>query len=81
MQAQADALRQQGRPAEAATRMQTAALRLQAAGSHELAEDARRAAQALGKSGDRGVTETLRVKYGTNNLGIFHRLRRHAQGL
>jgi Ca-activated chloride channel family protein len=73
LQTQADRLKASGQAAEAARRMSTAALRLQAAGSGQLAREAHRAAQALMGAGDQGVTETLRVKYGTKSL--FHRLR------
>ncbi|HEX8036800.1 MAG TPA: DnaJ domain-containing protein [Ktedonobacterales bacterium] len=76
LQAQADALKASGHSGEASTRMSTAALRLQAAGYGELAEQAKQAAQALTGAPDAGIAETLRVKYGTKNLGIFHRLRR-----
>jgi Ca-activated chloride channel homolog len=76
LQAQADALKASGQSGEAATRMSTAALRLQTAGYGELAERAKHAAQALTGAPDAGIAETLRVKYGTKNLGIFHRLRR-----
>ena len=76
LQAQADKLKTAGQVQEAAQRMDTAALRLQGAGSAELAEKARQAAKALTGAANEGVTETLRVKYGTKNLGIFHRLRR-----
>jgi hypothetical protein len=76
LQTQADSLKEAGQAEEAAKRMNTAALRLHAAGSHDLAEEALRASQALTGAPGQGVTETLRVKYGTKNLGIFHRLRR-----
>jgi Ca-activated chloride channel family protein len=79
LQAQADKLKMAGRVDEAAKRMDTAALRLQQAGSEELADQARQAAKALTGAANEGVTETLRVKYGTKNLGIFHRLRRRLQ--
>ena len=79
LQSQADKLKTAGQVAEAAKRMDTAALRLQAAGSAELADQARQAAKALTGAANEGVTETLRVKYGTKNLGIFHRLRRLAR--
>jgi hypothetical protein len=76
LQTQADALKASGQSGEASTRMSTAALRLQTAGYGELAEQAKRAAHALTGASDAGIAETLRVKYGTKNLGIFHRLRR-----
>ena len=76
LQTQADALKAAGQSGEASTRMSTAALRLQTAGYGELAEQAKQAAQALTGPSDAGIAETLRVKYGTKNLGIFHRLRR-----
>ncbi len=79
LQAQADSLKEAGQAAEAAKRMNTSALRLQSAGSNDLADEALRASQALTGAPGQGVTETLRVKYGTKNLGIFHRLRRHAR--
>jgi Ca-activated chloride channel homolog len=77
LQAQADSLTSAGKTAEAIKRMNTAADRLGNAGSRELADDARRAAREL--AGDNltlGVTETLRAKYGTKSIGVFHRLRR-----
>lgn len=76
LQSQADKLKIDGKVDEAVKRMDTAALRLQHAGSEELADKARQAAKALTGTANEGVTETLRVKYGTKNLGIFHRLRR-----
>ena len=76
LQTQADALKASGQSGEAATRMTTAALRLQTAGYSELAEQANHAARALTGAPDAGIAETLRVKYGTKNLGVFHRLRR-----
>lgn len=79
LQAQADKLKATGQVAEAAKRMDTAALRLRTAGSEELAQQAQQAARALTGTANEGVTETLRVKYGTKNLGIFHRLRRRAR--
>lgn len=76
LQAQADQLKADGNNAEAAKRMNTAALRLKMAGSDALAAEATIAAQALAAATpEQGVTETLRAKYGTKNLGIFHRLR------
>lgn len=82
LQAQADQLKATGQAAEAVKRMNTAALRLKEAGSHDLATDALQAAKELaGNAPNQGVTETLRAKYGTKNMGVFHRLRRrsHAQ--
>lgn len=78
LQTQADQLKTAGQIHEAVKRMRTAELRLQHAGSGELATKARQAAQALGGAGDAGITETLRAKYDTKNHGggIFHRLRR-----
>lgn len=79
LQSQADQLLKDGKPEEASKRMNTAALRLRLAGSDALADEALRAAQALASaSPEQGVTETLRAKYGTKNLGIFHRLRQRA---
>jgi Ca-activated chloride channel homolog len=80
LQAQADSLKEAGKGAEAAKRMNTAALRLQAAGSDELAHEAMQASRALSGAPGQGITETLRVKYGTKKLGIFHRLRSRARG-
>lgn len=80
LQEQADLLKASGKGSEAATRMTTSALRLQTAGYTELAERARHAAKALGGAGSDGVAETLQVKYGTKNLGIFHRLRKQLTG-
>ncbi len=77
LQAQADSLKAAGKVHEAAQRLNTAAIRLQSAGSASLADEARRAAQALGPDPEQGVTETLRARYGTKNLGMFHRLRQH----
>src|SRR5579872_4676367 len=78
LQTQADQLKTAGQIHEAVKLMRTAELRLQHAGSGELATKARQAAQALGGAGDAGITETLRAKYDTKNHGggIFHRLRR-----
>ncbi|MGH2515052.1 MAG: vWA domain-containing protein, partial [Ktedonobacterales bacterium] len=77
LQTQADHLKTAGQVDEAVKRMRTAELRLQSAGSDDLASKARHAAQALGGAGDLGITETLRAKYDTKNHGgIFHRLRR-----
>jgi hypothetical protein len=76
LQAEADTLKAAGRTGDAAERMATAAQRLREAGSNDLARDAHRAAEALTGQHDDGVTETLRVKYGTKNLGMFQRLRR-----
>lgn len=77
LQTQADQFKTAGQIEEAVKRMRTAELRLQSAGSGELASKARQAAQALAGAGDVGVTETLRAKYDTKNHGgIFHRLRR-----
>jgi Ca-activated chloride channel family protein len=74
LQTQADKLKASGNAEEAAKRMNTAALRLKMAGSDALAAEATLAAQALaGAAPEQGVTETLRVKYGTKS--IFHRLR------
>ena len=79
LQSQADQLLKDGQPEEASKRMNTAALRLRVAGSDDLADEALRAAQALASANpEQGVTETLRAKYGTKNLGIFHRLRQRA---
>lgn len=79
LQSQADQLLKDGQPSEASNKMNTAALRLRMAGSDALADEALKAAQALASATpEQGVTETLRVKYGTKNLGIFHRLRQRA---
>ncbi|MGH2485398.1 MAG: hypothetical protein ACRDHE_05235, partial [Ktedonobacterales bacterium] len=76
LQTQADQFKAEGNYDEAAKRMNTAALRLKMAGSDALAAEATIAAQALAAATpEQGVTETLRAKYGTKNLGIFHRLR------
>ena len=73
----ADQLIKEGKPQEASRRVSTAALRLRMVGSDSLADEALKAAEALaGSLPEQGVTETLRAKYGTKNLGIFHRLRR-----
>jgi hypothetical protein len=81
LQAQADTLKANGQAEEAAKRMTTAALRLRSAGSDELANQAESAARMLANGTEQqAVTETLRVKYDTKNLGIFHRLRRHVLG-
>jgi Ca-activated chloride channel family protein len=81
LQAQADQLKADGNTEEAAKRMNTAALRLKMAGSDALAAEATKAAQALAAATpEQGVTETLRAKYGTKNLGIFHRLRQRKNG-
>jgi hypothetical protein len=77
LQTQADQLKTAGQIEDAVKRMRTAELRLQHAGSGELADKARQAAKALAGAGDVGITETLRAKYDTKNHGgIFHRLRR-----
>lgn len=77
LQTQADQLQSVGRIDEAVKRMRTAELRLQSAGSGELATKARLAAQALTRADDTAVTETLRAKYDTKNHGgVYHRLRR-----
>lgn len=77
LQEQADQLREAGLIDEAVKRMRTAELRLQSAGSGELATQARLAAQALTAADDAAVTQTLRAKYYTKNHGgLFHRLRR-----
>jgi Ca-activated chloride channel homolog len=77
LQTQADRLKTAGQIEDAVKRMRTAELRLQHAGSGELADKARQAARALAGVGDAGITETLRAKYDTKNHGgIFHRLRR-----
>lgn len=75
---QADTLKANGQAEEAAKRMNTAALRLRSAGSNELADQAESAARLLADgAGKQAITETLRVKYGTKNMGVFHRLRQH----
>ncbi|HEV2457902.1 MAG TPA: DnaJ domain-containing protein [Ktedonobacterales bacterium] len=74
LQTQADALKAAGKAGEAAAQMTTSALRLQHAGLAELAGEAQNAAQVLTAS-EGGIRETLRVKYGTKNVGGFHRLR------
>jgi hypothetical protein len=76
LQAQADTLRLKGDHRAAAERMNTAALRLRAAGSGSLAAQADAAARALQADTEQSVTQTLRVKYETKNRGIFHSLRR-----
>jgi Ca-activated chloride channel family protein len=81
LQAQADTLKAAGQADEAAKRMNTAALRLRSAGSEDLAHEALAASQALSGAGGQGITETLRAKYGTKNLGVFHRLRRRLRGV
>ncbi len=86
-QAQADTLAQTGKPAEAQAQLDTAALRLRNAGSPDLAAQAQQAAQtlsgALAKNDMQNdmqvVEEMLRVRYGTKNLGLFHRLRQSAK--
>ncbi|HUY79340.1 MAG TPA: DnaJ domain-containing protein [Ktedonobacterales bacterium] len=84
LQTNADRLVSAGAAAEAITQLNTSALRLRAAGDKDMADEAKRAADSLSgalSSGRAdamgpGRTATLRVKYDTKNLSLFHRLRR-----
>ncbi len=84
LQTNADRLVTAGAAAEAITQLNTSALRLRAAGDKEMADEAKRAADSLHSalssgrldSMGTGRTATLRVKYDTKNLSLFHRLRR-----
>lgn len=84
LQTNADRLVSAGAAAEAITQLNTSALRLRAAGDKDMADEAKRAADSLsgalssgrGDAMGPGRTATLRVKYDTKNLSLFHRLRR-----
>ncbi|HEU5344982.1 MAG TPA: DnaJ domain-containing protein [Ktedonobacterales bacterium] len=72
---QADQLATAGATAEAATALNTSALRLRSAGDGRLADEAQRAATSLVASLSEGMTATLRAKYAIRNLNVFHQLR------
>jgi len=77
LQTVADEQAASGNAAEAITHLNTSALRLRSAGEHEMADATERAAQTLMSGAfDRGRSATLRVKYDTKNLSLYHRLRR-----
>jgi len=84
LQTNADRLVTAGAAAEAVTQLNTSALRLRAAGDKEMAEKTKRAADSLSGALSSGYADslmpgrsaTLRVKYDTKNLSLFHRLRR-----
>jgi hypothetical protein len=76
LQTQADQMATSGAVADAATALNTAALRLRAAGDGQRAGEAQQAALSLLTSPEDGRTATLRVKYASRNGSAFHHLRR-----